>query len=237
MGRGPYQPKLRSQHLPHPYEKAPMSIIYDSPISYDLHPGVAHVQAILTNLKPKTGLDLEAWVARVKAEGPAEEKARRTWFKTQGLGGNQAWFLAERSMGVSAHAFDDTPEGYLAAAPGYVTQQYTGKKAAFAPLYRQLVSLVRSLGPDIRICPCQTMVPFYRQHVFAEVKPFASRLDLGLALGDPAALTDASGRLRETGGFARKDRLTHKLELRTEADLDAAALAWLKLAYERDRSA
>ena len=207
--------------------------LYDLPISYDLHPSVAHVQAILANLKARTGLDLEAWVARVKAEGPAEEKARRAWFKAQGLGGNKAMFLAERSMGSSAHAFDDTPEGYLAAAPGYVSQQYSGKKAAFAPLYGQLVGLVRTLGPDVRICPCQTMVPFYRQHVFAEVKPFASRLDLGLALGDPAAVTDAGGRLRETGGFARKDRLTHKLEVQTAGDLEDT-LAWLRRAYDRD---
>ena len=213
-----------------------MPIIYDLPISYDLHPSVAHVQAILANLKARTGLDLEAWVARVKAEGPDEEKARRAWFKAQGLGGNQAWFLAERSMGASAHAFDDTPEGYLAAAPGYVSQQYSGRKAVFAPLYGQLISLVRTLGPDVRICPCQTMVPFYRQHVFAEVKPFASRLDLGLALGDPFAVADAGGCLRETGGFARKDRLTHKLEVQTAGDLEDA-LAWLRRAYDRDRSA
>ena len=53
-----------------------MVTIYDLPISYDLHPSVAHVQTILANLKARTGLDLEAWVARVKAEGPAEEKAR-----------------------------------------------------------------------------------------------------------------------------------------------------------------
>jgi Domain of unknown function (DUF5655) len=234
MGSGPLQPKLRSHHLPNFRWKPPMATIYDSSISYDLHPSVAHVQAMLANLKARTGLDLGAWVARVKAEGPAEEKARRAWFKAQGLGGNQALFLAERSMGSSGHAFDDTPQGYLAAAPDYVSQHYTGKKAAFVPLYGQLVGLVRTLGPDVRICPCQTMVPFYRQHVFAEVKPLASRLDLGLALGDPASVTDPSGRLRETGGFARKDRLTHKLEVRTTADLEDA-LAWLKVAYERDR--
>lgn len=60
MGSSPVQPKLRSHHLPLPYRKAPMSTIYDSPISYDLHPSVAHVQAILANLQARTGLDLEA---------------------------------------------------------------------------------------------------------------------------------------------------------------------------------
>jgi predicted transport protein len=77
------------------------------------------------------------------------------------------------------------------------------------------------------------MVPFYRNHVFAEVKPFASRLDLGLALGDPTTVQDPQGLLKDTGGFAKKDRITHKLELRVQADLQAA-LPWLKRAYERD---
>jgi hypothetical protein len=75
-------------------------------------------------------------------------------------------------------------------------------------------------------------VPFYRNHVFAEVKPFVSRLDLGLSLGDPAVVKDPSGRLQDTGGFQKKDRITHKLEIVSEADLKLA-LPWLKRAYER----
>ena len=85
----------------------------------------------------------------------------------------------------------------------------------------------------MKVCPCETIVPFYRNHVFAEVKPLASRLDLGLALGDPATVKDASGRLKDTGGFKKKDRITHKVEITSEADL-AIALPWLKRAYERD---
>ena len=58
-----------------------MATIYDIAISYEIHPSVAHVQAVLANLKSRTGQDLETWVTRVRAEGPAEEKARRraTW--------------------------------------------------------------------------------------------------------------------------------------------------------------
>ena len=33
------------------------------PAPYDLHPSVAHVQAILANFKAKTGHTLEEWVA------------------------------------------------------------------------------------------------------------------------------------------------------------------------------
>jgi hypothetical protein len=73
--------------------------------------------------------------------------------------------------------------------------------------------------------------------VFAEVKPFAARLDLGLALGDPTLVHDAGLRLKDTGGFKKKDRITHKMELTNEADLNGAVLEWLMRAYERDRQA
>ncbi|GLH73977.1 hypothetical protein GETHLI_24790 [Geothrix limicola] len=200
---------------------------------YDLHPSVAYVQAVLANFKAKTGRTVEAWVDLARAQGPAEPKPLVAWLKTQGLGTNQASFVAQRAGAAPGHAFDDTPEGYLAAAPGYVDAQYGGRKAALRPLFERLTDLARSLGEDVRVCPCETIVPFYRHHVFAEVKPFASRLDLGLALGDPASVKDADARLKDTGGFAKKDRITHKMEITSEADL-AFASAWLKRAYERD---
>lgn len=201
---------------------------------YSVHPSVAYVQSILRNLKSHTGRDFDEWVTFVNAEGPGTEKERRVWLKAQGLGTNQAWFLSERSMGSQAHAFDDSPEGYLAKAPGYVDLQYSGKKAALRPLAERLMALGRKLGPDVRVCPCETIIPIYREHVFAQIKPFASRLDLQLALGDPRQVPDGSGRLLDTGGFQKKDRLTHRLEVRTDSDLDGVLEAFLRRAYDRD---
>jgi len=207
-----------------------------APGPYDLHPSVAFVQAILSNLEARTGRGLEAWIALARKEAPPDAKGRIAWLKAQGLGGNQAGLVAQRAGSEPGHAFDDTPEGYLAAAPGYVDAQYAGRKAAFRPLFERLAAHARALGSDVKVCPCETIVPFYRHRVFAEARPFASRLDLGLALGDPASVQDPSGRLKETGGFARKDRITHKLELGAEDDL-AAALPWLERAYRRDAKA
>ena len=175
------------------------------PAPYDLHPSVAHVQAILANFKAKTGHTLEEWVALLRREQPADPKG---WLKARGLGTNQAGFVLQRA----------------GAAPGH---------APLRPLFEQLVALARGLGTEVKVCPCETLVPFYRKHVFAEVKPFVSRLDLGLALGDPKGVQDPSGGLKDTGGFARKDRITHKLEVTSEADLKIA-LPWLKRAYEGD---
>lgn len=207
-----------------------------SSAAYDLHPSVAYLQSILANFEAKTGRAVQAWVDLARVQGPAEPKPLVAWLKAQGLGTNQASLVAQRVGARPGHAFDDTPEGYLAAAPGYVDAQYGGKKAALRPLFEHLVGLARNLGSDVKVCPCETIVPFYRHHVFAEVKPFASRLDLGLALGDPATVKDANGRLKDTSGFAKKDRITHKLELTSEADLELAS-TWLKRAYARDDKA
>ncbi len=200
------------------------------PGTYDVHPSVIYVQTILANFRSKTGRTVDEWSDLLRNEWPAEPKA---WLKSKGLGTTQAGLVLQRASAKPGHAFDDTPEGYLAAASGYVDGQYRGQKAVLRPLFEGIVSLIRSLGPEVRVCPCETIVPFYRNHVFAEVKPFVSRLDLGLALGDPASVEDPIGRLKDTGGFAKKDRITHKLELMSEADLKIA-LPWLQRAYERD---
>lgn len=202
---------------------------------YSVHPSVAHVQAILGNLGAHTGRDLDGWIDALRRADPGNEAARRAWLKAAGLGGAQARFVAERSLGGSAHAFDDTPEGYLRNAPGYVDRQYAGRKAALRPLYEALLARGLALGPDVKACPCETVVPFYRQHVFAQIKAATlGRLDLALALGDPAGRRDPSGRLLDTGGFAKRDRLTHRLEVRSLGDLDATLDRWLRTAYEAD---
>jgi predicted GTPase len=88
------------------------------------------------------------------------------------------------------------------------------------------------MGPDVKVCPCQTMVPLYRNHVFAQIKPTTrTRIDLGLALKD----TTVPKRLIDTGGFAKKDRITHRIEITSVKDIDAEVKRWLKIAYEIDK--
>lgn len=199
---------------------------------YSVHPSVAYARTILGNLKGKTGRSLEEWVALVEAEGPRDESGRRTWLtKVHGLGGSTAWMVAEWSVGKGREGVDG--EAYLAAAPGYVETMYAGGKAALRPLHEALIERARALGPDVRICPCETIVPLYRTHVFAEIRPTTrTRIDLGLALrhvSDPL-----TGRLLPTGGLEKKDRITHRIPVQSEADLDAELETWLRTAYELD---
>lgn len=199
---------------------------------YGVHPGVAMVQKWIAELKAKTGRSLEEWIALVKKEGPTGETARRAWLKSKHkMGMNSAWWIAERAEGKGAE--EDSPEGYLKAAVQYVEEQYSGPKEKLRPIYDALLAKGKALGSDVKACPCRTIVPLYRQHVFAQIKPTTnSRIDLGFALKDHKG--KLSKRLIDTGGLAKKDRITHRIEIISLADVDADVDKWLKIAYDLD---
>jgi hypothetical protein len=197
-------------------------------VPYGVHPGVLMTQRWLAELKEKTGRTLDDWLALLENEGPGDEKARREWLKDKHrLGTNTAWWLAERSVGKGTE--DGNPEAYLRAAPGMVNALYSGPKAGLRPLHDRLVELAAQLGTDVRLCPCATIMPLYRKHVFAQLKPTTrTRIDLGLALGP----RNPAGRLIDTGGAAKKDRITHRIPVTRPEDIDAEVRRWLRTAYD-----
>src|SRR5436190_9639285 len=198
---------------------------------YGVHPGVAMTQKWIAELKEKTGRTLEEWLSHIKKKGPKDEKARREWLKTEyGLGTNSAWWLAERADGKGTEVGD--PNAYLAAAKGYVEKMFSGSKAGLRPIYDALLKVGLGVGKDAKACPCQTIVPLYRKHVFAQIKPTTrTRIDFGLALGDAKKTPK---RLIDTGGYAKKDRITHRFEITSVKDIDDEVKRWLKVAYDRD---
>jgi hypothetical protein len=180
--------------------------------------------AYLANLQQRTGKSLEEWVEVVKKYGPPTEKERREWLqKEHGFTTNYAWWVAERVEGRGG-VEDYDPEALVEA-------MFAGSKAGLRPVYEALLKLGLSLGADVKACPCKTIVPFYRQHVFAEIKPATrTRIDFGFALKD----TKATGRLLDTGGFAKKDRITHRIPISRLEDIDEEVKHWLRTAYDLD---
>ena len=200
--------------------------------AYSVHPGVAAMQKWVAELEEKTGHSLEAWITLVKKEGPKDEKSRREWLKTKHkLGTNSAFCIAEQAEGKGSEELD--PDLYLKAAARYVEEQYTGEKAKLRPIYDKLLELGKSIGKDVQACPCKTIVPLYRNHVFAQIKPTTNtRIDLGFALAKHKGKLPK--RLIDTGGLAKKDRITHRIEVKAASDIDQEVKAWLKVAYELD---
>ena len=198
--------------------------------SYSVHPGVAQIQKWVSELPQKTGRSLEEWMALTRKSGPATEKERREWLKKEhNFGTNSALWIAGRLEGKNTE--EDSPEAYLKTAEEWVEAQYAGARAALRPLYEQLLKLGFSLGKDVKACPCKTMVPFYRKHVFAQIKPSTNtRIDLGFALGN----MKTPKRLIDTGGFEKKDRITRRIEIKSKDDIDDEVKRWLAKAYDMD---
>ncbi|HKA17781.1 MAG TPA: DUF5655 domain-containing protein [Blastocatellia bacterium] len=197
---------------------------------YSVHPSVAMVQKWIDELPVKTGRSLDQWLKFIKKSGPKTEGERREWLKNEhGLGTNSAWWLAERAEGKETWGSD--PESYLRDAEQYVEKMLEGPKSNLRPIYNALLKLGLSMGKDVKACPCQTIVPLYRKHVFAQIKPATqTRIDMGFALKD----LKATGRLIDTGGFAKKDRITHRIPITSLADIDDQVERWLRHAYELD---
>ena len=200
---------------------------------YSVHPGVLMTMNWITTLKEKTGRPLEEWLALVRKSGPKTGKERREWLKKEyGLGTNTASWLADQAEGKGAETSD--PEAYLRAAEQYVENMFSGPRASLRPVYDELLRVGFGTGKDVRACPCETIVPLYCNHVFAQIKPATrTRIDMGFALG----ARKAKGRLIDTGGYAKKDRITHRIPIFTVADIDDQVKQWFRVAYDADAKA
>ena len=128
-------------------------------------------------------------------------------------------------MGTPADA-----KQYLKDAPEYVDAMFSGKKAGLRPIFEELYHLARGLGNDVTVSPGKTIIPFYRTHVFAQVKPTTqTRVDLGLCLRG----VKPEGRLIATGGEAKGDRITHRIGIGSVGEIDQEVQTWLKRAYSQ----
>lgn len=201
---------------------------------YSVHPGVLMVQKWIEALPEKTGHSLEEWMEIIRKQGPKDEKACRAWLKEKhNLGTNSASWLAERAGGKGSE--EDTPEGYLQQAEIYVEEMFAGAKAGLRPIYDELLKIGLKISKDVKACPCKTIVPLYRNHVFAQLKPATrTRLDLGFALGSMKVPAHLSERMIDTGGFEKKDRITHRIPISSLEEIDDEVKHWLKVAYDLD---
>jgi Domain of unknown function (DUF5655)/Domain of unknown function (DUF4287) len=192
---------------------------------YSPHPSLVMEESSIANLPKTTGKTLEQWLAIIKKSGPPTEKERREWLKKEhGFTANYASWVAERAEGRGSFADQYDPDAYVEGI-------FAGPKTVFRSAYEAILAFGFKLGKDVKVCPCQTIIPFYRNHVFAQVKvPNRSRLDLGYALKD----TPVRGSLIDTGGFAKKDRITHRIEIVALTDFDDEAKKWMRTAYEMD---
>jgi hypothetical protein len=185
------------------------------------HPGFAKEDAAKEKFAAQTGKPFDHWVALARKKGGGA-KEMRAWLREEhGLGSMNSWWVASvaSSDGVSEY---EEPEKLVDAL-------YSGSHAALRPVHEKVVDAAIACGDDVIPTSCKTMVPIYRKHVFAEMRPVDGCVELQLALGDDVP---AKGRLLASDGRQPGDRLTHRVRLTKESEVDAELRGWMQRAYE-----
>ena len=199
---------------------------------YSVHPSVAYWRSIIERMPVTTGKSLDQWVALLKKQALPDAKAQKEWLKTtHKLGGTTTSMIADALKGVKPA--DTDPDAYLVAAAEYVEGMYGGPKSGLRPIHDALIAMALKLHKEVKVCPCQTIVPLYREHVIAQIKPSTkTRIDFGLALkGVTGKIPD---RLKDTGGLAKGDRITHAIALSSVDEVDDEVRFWFEKAWELD---
>jgi len=174
------------------------------------------LQTMIDNMPEKTGKSLEEWIGILKERSFAKHSEAVKFLKTE--------------HGVT-HGFANTIVSLSKreAAPDedLVTTQYKGKEALF-PIYRELISFIKTLGPDVTITPKKTSVSIIRKRQFVLIKPATkTRIDLGFKLKDKPT----TERLENSGPFGTM--CTHRVQLTDLADIDNELKEWIQEAYTR----
>jgi predicted transport protein len=178
-------------------------------------------EAIARNLPEKTGKTFDQWVAIARKAGLANRKERVAWLKSEHqLGSVTAMFIAAEAEGRSIVA-EYSDEGALLDA------MYAGDRAALRPLYDELANAAKKLGRDVDLTVCKTYVGIRRRKQFAMVKPWKSRVDLGLVLKG----VKAAGHLGVAGPIG-SERMTHRVQISANKEIDGDVKNWLRQAYE-----
>lgn len=177
--------------------------------------------AIIRNLPEKTGRSIEEWAELVRAEAPdGKRKDRVAWLQSEhGLGHTQASMIVD---------WVERPEVFEEQDDAAVLEELLRGKDQVRPILLSLASLISEFGDDVAREQRKTYVAFTRGRQFALLQPSTpTRLDVGLVL--PGA--EQTERLRPAGSFG-SGRISHRVSLAHEEEIDAELVEWLRAAYD-----
>ena len=181
------------------------------------------MSAVIGSMADRTGRSLDEWLELVQASGidPLDQNAVRRWLKAEhGVPQNSQWAIADAAARAAGWVRPTVEE--------YVDSQYQGAKAGLRPIYDAVAGAIVQLGDDVTVEGRGGYTPFVRGRQFAAVAAAAKdRVDLGLRFTDPPA----AGRLQQASG---PGQATHKIALRSVADVDDEVRHLLRVAYDQN---
>src|SRR5262249_45340941 len=124
-------------------------------------PAVAHMNAMLKNLKARTGKNIDDWVKLTKKSRGKTRKEQLAWLrKEQGLGMATGMLITKILNG-----------GFKNEAKKNKAPLFLESKAGLKPISDVLIKFAQTLGKDVTASPTKTAIPLRRKHVFAQIKP------------------------------------------------------------------
>jgi hypothetical protein len=174
--------------------------------------------AMISNMKDKTGKTLEQWIAIARKTGAVKHGEIVKLLKSDhGMTHGFANLVALKTLKSDAGSVSETTD--------LVAAQYAGDKAALQPIYDALIKAAKSCG-EVEVAPKKAYVSLRHSKQFAIIQPSTkTRVDLGLNIkGEPA-----KGRLEDSGNF--NSMVSHRIRLEKAADVDKDVKAWIKLAW------
>lgn len=170
-------------------------------------------------LKKQTNQGLEEWQKRLADQKFEDEKSLRDWLTAQGVTGYAATLLVMEKFGY--------PDFVTASAADLLEAQYADRPH-LRPIYDAIITAVSEMG-DFTIQMRKSYVSLLTpRRTFARIRPSTkNRVDLGLRLPGHSP----GGRLKPCNMQAT---MKVQISLSTIEEVDADALAWLRLAYKEN---
>jgi len=174
------------------------------------------LQTMINNMPKKTGKSLEEWKEILKEKSFTKHSECVKYLKTEH---DVTHGFANTIVTLSKDENNSTED--------LVSIQYKGKEGLI-PIYKELISFIKTLGSDITITPKKGSVSIIRKRQFVLIKPATkTRIDLGFKLKDKP-ITE---RLENSGPFGTM--CTHRVQISEIKEMDNELKEWIKEAYEK----
>ena len=174
------------------------------------------LQTMIDNMPEKTGKSLSEWKTILKEKSFVKHSEGVKYLKAEH---NVTHGFANTIVTLSKEE-DNSSEDL-------VENQYKGKENLI-PIYKELISFLKSLGEDVTITPKKGSVSIIRKRQFILIKPATkTRIDLGFKLKDKPT----TKRLENSGPFGTM--CTHRVKISELIEFNEELKKWIKEAYEK----
>jgi len=175
------------------------------------------LQSQIRNIESTYGRSIDEWIALIAATGLQRHGQIVAWLKSEhGLSHGAANRVALVALDAAA---PPAPEDPVAAL-------YADRPAEIRAINDRIWDVVERLG-DVEVAPKKGYVSLRHRTQFAMIKPAAKHVDLGLIL--PGA--PVTERLESAATF--NALFTHRVRVRSEADVNDELKGWIRAAYDR----